>query len=71
MSGKTLDMVEFVLTYATYALEDAQTDFKEDVMENQGWTQEEADAGYDMLGKIIMSLQCYMSMVKDGPEFRE
>lgn len=71
MSGKTLEMVAYVLTYATYALEDAQADFKEDVMENQGWTQAEADAGYDMLGNIIASLQCYMSMVTERPEFRE
>jgi len=71
MSGKTLEMVEFVLTYATYALEDAQTDFKEDVMENQGWTQAEADAGYDMLGNIIASLGCYMSMVTEGPSSGE
>jgi hypothetical protein len=71
MSGKTLDMVEYVLTYATYALEDAQTDFKEDVMENQGWTQAEADAGYAMLGKIIASLQCYITLVTDRPSSGE
>lgn len=67
MSGKTLEMVQFVLRYATYALEDAQTDFKEDVMENQGWTKAEADAGYDMLGNIIASLQCHLALATDTP----
>ena len=64
-------MVEYVLTYATYALEDAQADFKEDVIENQGWTQAEADAGYDMLGQIIASLQCYMTLVTERPSVGE
>ncbi len=71
MSGKTLEMVQFVLRYATYALEDAQADFKEDVLDNQSWTQEEADAGHEMLGNLIASLQCYLALVTERPSSGE
>ena len=53
----TSEIIRYVYQFVIYALEDVLEDFKEDVINNQGWTEVQANRGYETLKRLIMSLE--------------
>lgn len=53
----TSERIRYVYQFAIYAIEDNLDDFKQDVMNNQGWTEAQANQGYETLKRLIVSLQ--------------
>ncbi|MGH2479602.1 MAG: hypothetical protein ACRDHW_08110, partial [Ktedonobacteraceae bacterium] len=47
----------YIYNFVIYAIEDGLYDFKEDVIGNQGWTEEQADRRYEMLQRLMASLK--------------
>jgi hypothetical protein len=59
----TSEIIRYVYQYAIYAIEDSLDDFKQDVMNNQGWTEEQANQGYEALKRLIVSLKSLADVV--------
>ncbi len=59
------EMIRYVYQFAIYAIEDTLEDFQFDVTENQGWTDEQALQGYEMVKRLIRSLQAQADVPGD------
>lgn len=51
------EIIRYVYNFAIYAVEDSLDDFKQDVIDNQGWTEAQANQGYEALKRLIVSLK--------------
>lgn len=58
------EIIGYVYRFAIYAIEDGLDDFKEDVMDNQGWTEAQANRGHEVLKRLIVSLQSQADVLK-------
>ena len=61
----TAEIIGFVYRFAIYAVGDSLHDFKQDVRENQGWTEAQAQQGYEALQRLIVSLQSQAAVLED------
>lgn len=61
----TSEMIRYVYHFAIYAIEDGLHDFKRDVIDNQGWTEAQANRGYETLKRLIVSLQSQADVVSE------
>ena len=59
----TFEIIRYIYQYAIYAIEDSLYDFKQDVMNNDGWTEEQANQGYEALQRLIVSLKSQADVV--------
>jgi hypothetical protein len=58
------EIIASVYRYAIDALQDSLHDFEQDVMGNDGWSQDEAATGLAMLKKLIESLECHIAIAE-------
>ncbi len=59
------EIIGYIYRFAIYAVEDSLHDFKQDVRENQGWTEAQAQQGYEALQRLIVSLQSQAAVLED------